>query len=90
VYVCERLEAKRVFYQCGVGRRAVNGTALDEKAVADMLEFPEHLAFRGALEPHYAPRETDVFAVGACQAPLSEQVASLPSFLARDNQQERK
>ena len=89
-YVTEGLEAEGIFHDGGVSRRTIDGEALYEEAVAFMPELPIHLTLRDGAEQGQRPRETDILRVRIRQTPLTEQVASLPAFLTRSKQEERK
>lgn len=48
--IVEGLETKGVFYDSGICWSAVNGTALYEKTIANVLEVSEYLSLCDALE----------------------------------------
>lgn len=62
-YVAERLEAEGVFHDGGVLLYTLDGNALHEKAVTDMLEVPEYFALANKPEQRHGARETHVLSV---------------------------
>lgn len=59
-YVVERLKAKRLFNHDGVGLFALFRVALDEEAVAYMLEIAEHLSLCQTAESCHRAGKADV------------------------------
>ena len=87
--VLEWLEAKGFLDEDSVGGRAIDGSALDEEAVANVLEIPKHLTSVGGVKPGDCPRETHVSVVGSGEAPLPEQVAGVAALLACRHEKQR-
>ena len=75
-------------YEEGVGGGAIDGVALQEQAVADVLEVAVDADSVGASEQDDRTREADVAVVSALHAPLPEEVACLTAFLTCGQQEE--
>jgi hypothetical protein len=81
--IVERLESEGDLHNGSIQRQGFDGVALDEKAVANVLEITNHFCLFGAPQERQRSGKTDILGIVTSQTPLSEQVASLTSFLTR-------
>ena len=92
--IVEGPEAEVVLHDGGVGCCFPDGVALDEQAVALVLEVAVDLSLgkvreRDVTKQRHAARETQVVRVRAFQTPLSQQITSFVTLLTGAEQQTR-
>lgn len=86
--VGEGPETEVVFYCQGIYSFTLDGDALNEKAVAAVLEIAINLTFQGVVlidvsDDANRSGESDEFIVGTSHFPIAPQVAGFAAFLTR-------